>query len=362
MTVGNQTFILWTIIGSFALMEYFPRSKGKSNMSSLTDNIPFTFDPSLSLRPARLADAEAVAQLTLDICTSDGDPTAAMTTDELRNHWQTPGFDFEKNTWVVENSEGHIVGYEELVNRHAHASLVGDGYVHPDFLGMGVGTTMLRALEGRAREEMTLAESDLRVFIRNGMSAKDTIACEMHEAEGYTAIRFQWTMEINLDNSPAPVVWPAGIQLRRFDLGEHNYALHRAHEEAFGELWGRYPHSYEDWKHRMTAKDDFDPSNWFIAWDGNDIAAYALCSNRMGIGYVGSIGVRKPWRNRGLGLVLLNHSFTQFYEQNVRTIRLSVDAANPTGATRLYERAGMHVAAQYVVYEKELRPVREIAS
>ena len=112
-------------------------------MSPLTDDIHFILDPSLSLRSARWADVEAVAQLTLDICTSDGDPTAAMTPDELRNHWQAPGFDFEKNTWVVTTSEGRIVGYEEFVNRHAHASLMGDGYVHPDFLGMGVCTTML---------------------------------------------------------------------------------------------------------------------------------------------------------------------------------------------------------------------------
>jgi GNAT superfamily N-acetyltransferase len=121
-----------------------------------------------------------VAQLILDVCTVDGDPTAATTPEEIRSQWQAPGFDFEKNTWVVTTSEGRIVGYEEFVNRHAHASLMGDGYVHPDFLGMGVGTTMLRALEQRAREEMTPAESDLRVFIRNGMSAKDITACEMH--------------------------------------------------------------------------------------------------------------------------------------------------------------------------------------
>ena len=41
------------------------------------------------------------------------------------------------------------------------------------------------------------------------------------------------------------------------------------------------------------------------------------------------------------------------------TVRLAVDAANPTGATRLYQRAGMHVAAEYVIYEKVLRPGRE---
>jgi hypothetical protein len=41
------------------------------------------------------------------------------------------------------------------------------------------------------------------------------------------------------------------------------------------------------------------------------------------------------------------------------TIGLSVDAANLTGATRLYERAGMHVSQEYVSYEKELRSGRE---
>jgi mycothiol synthase len=331
-------------------------------MSSLPGNIQFSLDPSLSLRSARWADVESVAQLILDVCTVDGDPTAATTPKEIRSQWQTPGFDLEKNTWVVTTSEGRIVGYEGFVNRHAHTFLMGDGYVHPDFLGMGVGTTMLRALEQRAREEMMLAESDLRVFIRNGMSAKDTTACEMHEAEGYTAIRFQWTMEISLDALPPATVWPEGIELRPFDLQEHNYALHRAHEEAFGDLWGRHPHSYEDWQHRMTDMEDFDPSNWFIAWDGDALAAYSLCSKRMGTGYVGSIGVRKPWRHRGLGLALLNHSFAQFYRQKVSIIRLSVDAANPTGATRLYERAGMHVATEYVIYEKELRPGRELAT
>ena len=35
---------------------------------------------------------------------------------------------------------------------------------------------------------------------------------------------------------------------------------------------------------------------------------------------------------------------------------LGVDASNPTGATRLYKKAGMQVDSEYVTYEKELRP------
>ena len=113
------------------------------------------------------------------------------------------------------------------------------------------------------------------------------------------------------------------------------------------------------WKHRDIESDKFDPSLWFIAWDGNQIAGYALNRDRNGNSWVGTLGVRRPWRKRGLGLALLYHSFGEFYRRGKRTISLGVDAANPTGATRLYQKAGMHVAAEYVTYEKELRPGRE---
>jgi hypothetical protein len=35
-------------------------------------------------------------------------------------------------------------------------------------------------------------------------------------------------------------------------------------------------------------------------------------------------------------------------------VGLGVDAQNPSGATRLYERAGMHVAYEAAAFEKEL--------
>jgi mycothiol synthase len=36
-------------------------------------------------------------------------------------------------------------------------------------------------------------------------------------------------------------------------------------------------------------------------------------------------------------------------------VRPPVDAQSLTGATRLYERAGMHIAQEDITYEKELR-------
>jgi mycothiol synthase len=315
----------------------------------------------LRLRPASWSDLESIAQLILDVCTHDGDSTIAVSVEELRDQWNAPGSTLESDAWVVTSSEGRVVGYEEFGNRYAHASLHGDGYVHPDFMGKGIGTAMLRALEDRAQLEMGKAEPELRVFIRNGMSIGDRVSRAMHEAEGYKPIRFFWRMEITLDAPPPAPTWPEGIELRPF-TGEDSqiYLVYRADEEAFQDHWGHTPRSFDEWMGRTTESSNFDPSLWFIAWDGDQIAGFALCRYRMGAGWVGALGVRRPWRKRGIGLALLHHAFTAFYQRGTPIISLGVDAASQTGATRLYKKAGMHVAAEYVSYEKELRPGCEL--
>lgn len=324
-------------------------SNGKNHLAS-----------SLSIRPAGWADLAPVAQLILDVCTADGDPTAATSEDDLKRYWNSPDFKLETDAWVVETPEGKIVGYQVFYNRYAHASFNGDGYVHPGYHGRGIGTAMLRMLDTRARDEMKLAKPDLRVFIRNGMPTGDSIARQMHETEGYRPIRFSWHMEIRLEEAPRSPVWPERLELLPFVLEQHDHDVFEAHEEAFSDHWGHIPETFEHWQYRMTNRGDLDPSLWFIAWDGDQVAGYSLCCYRMGIGWVGTLGVRRPWRKRGLGEALLLHSFGEFYRRGMNTIGLGVDAQNPTGATRLYQKAGMHVAAEYVIYEKEIRAGRKI--
>jgi ribosomal protein S18 acetylase RimI-like enzyme len=191
------------------------------------------------------------------------------------------------------------------------------------------------------------------------MDSGDIVAREMHETEGYQPVRYTWRMEIELDEPPPESVWPEGIELCSFDLEGHDYLVYRAHQDAFRDHWGFAPRSYEFWQHHMVEDEAFDPSLWHIAWDGDQIAGYALCRIRNGNPWIGTLGVLRPWRKRGLGLALLYHSFGEFYKQGERLIMLGVDSENPNGATRLYQKAGMHVASEYVFYEKELRTGRE---
>ena len=313
-----------------------------------------------TLRPAQWSDLEAVTALIRDVLIADGDALSVVTSAELEREWQTEGFTLETDAWVAATDDGRVVGFEEFNLRHAHAYFIGDGYVHPNFRGLGIGTALLRKVEERARLEMQLAEPDLRVYIRAGTNAADPHVRAMFESEGYTSVRYHWMMEINLTQAPAGKPVPAGIELRPFEKDTQNYLVFQAENEAFQDHWGSVPNLYNNWMLRKLGREGFDPTLWHIAWDGDQIAGFSQTRYRNGIGWVGTLGVRRPWRKRGLGEALLLHSFHEFYKRGMSRIGLGVDASNPTGATRLYQKVGMQVAVEDVIYEKELRPGREL--
>jgi mycothiol synthase len=314
----------------------------------------------LKMRPAQWEDLNRVVQLMYDAWEDDGDTTMAATPEDLMIRWQKPGFDLEHDTFVIETQEGSIVGFDQFDNRYMHAILEGEGYVHPRFKGRAIGTTLLRVVEKRAYEEMSLAEPDVRISFRSPINNRDQAARDLHKREGYMPLRYYWHMEINLNAPPAPANFPEGIELRPFVKDEHARAVLDAQNESFRDHWGNHDISFEEWEPRKFGRKEFDPTLWMIAWDRDEIAGFSQNRYRTGIGWIGTLGVRRPWRKRGLGEALLLHSFAEFYRRGTTTIGLGVDAQNPTGATRLYQKVGMHAASEFVIYEKELRAGRDI--
>lgn len=67
------------------------------------------------------------------------------------------------------------------------------------------------------------------------------------------------------------------------------------------------------------------------------------------------LGVRRPWRARGIGRALLVTAFVAVHARGGEAVELGVDAANPTGATRLYEDVGMREHQSFEVWGKSLR-------
>jgi len=78
--------------------------------------------------------------------------------------------------------------------------------------------------------------------------------------------------------------------------------------------------------------------------------------------YVTSLGVRRPYRRQGVALGLLQHTFGEFYRRGTKRVSLDVDASSLTGATRLYEKAGMHLQRQTLAYDKVLREGEDLTT
>lgn len=229
-----------------------------------------------------------------------------------------------------------------------------EGYVHPGHAGRGIGTTLVRRSEARAREHVPLAPHGAQVVIQNWINADNPAASSLLEREGYHPARYFFRMETGLDDALPEPDWPTGITVRTCEDDASRKAMYETMEEAMRDHWGHIPRSYEEWMERKGGS-TFDPSLWFLAMDGTEPAAGAVCSASEGLGWIDNLGVRAPWRQQGLGMALLRHAAQAFRQRGIGRMALGVDADSPTGATRLYERAGMHVAQRHGTYRKILR-------
>jgi GNAT superfamily N-acetyltransferase len=304
------------------------------------------------LRSPALSDAQGVADLIAARDIADYGSTDSNVA-EVQNYWEAPRFDLAQDARVIVAPDGLIVGYEEIYPR-SDERLEYDGYVHPRETGRGFGTLLLRWAETRARERVNELPGTGQVILRGNTASVDQNAIAILTAEGFALIRQFWRMEIEMTSPPDRPVWPAGITYRTLDVERDARVAYAVVEEAFADHWGHLPRSFEDWEQAVLQKDGFDPTLTFMAFDGNEVAGIVVNRYR-DIAWVGQLAVRRAWRKRGLGLALLLHSFNEFYQRGDRAVGLGVDAQSLTGATRLYEKAGMHVARQYDTYEKVLR-------
>ena len=281
-----------------------------------------------------------------------------MSLDELIDDWHE--LDLATKAVVVVAPDGRIAGYADVISR-SYVTVSVYGYVHPDHRERGIGAYLVAWGERWTRNHIPQAPDNARVVVQHYVNAANEGARKLLEFVGYEPVRGVYVMETELGKAPPPPAWPAGISVDAFVPGRAEWAVHEAVEDAFRDLWGRPRNTFESFV-RETDKPSFDPSLWFLARDGEEVCGVALCKVLGDEGWVDVVGVRRPWRNRGLGLALLRHAFAEYHRRGVRKVGLSVDAESVTGAPRLYGRAGMSVKSSYVIYVKELRSGVDLAA
>jgi mycothiol synthase len=297
--------------------------------------------PEATVRPPTLADVAAVTALLNRVADADG----ARWVDEeaIRNWFTNPSLPIAEDAVVAER-QGQLVGYADVYRGgEAKEKVWGDLRLPPEERGTPLLPALVDWMEeraGAARFRLAFPDGDHEV------------RAEL-ERRGYRPVRYSFEMELELADEPPAPEWPAGIAVRTMHEGEE-HRIWEADTEAFRDHWDFTPQPFEEWRHWMV-DDGFDPTLWFVAEEDGEIAGVCLCRTREGrpeVGWVESLGVRRPWRRRGLGLALLRHSFRELRARGRERVGLGVDGENTSGAVRLYERAGMHVARRYDTFEK----------
>lgn len=296
----------------------------------------------------------------------------SFSVERIISDWATPKFDLETDSLVVLSPDGKIVAYMDVFDINEPAVRVYCWIaVHPNYEGTGIGDALLVWAEERANQALLRAPQEARVVLDAHVRHLHEYMKDLFGSHHFEPIRYSLRMERSLDAEIDAPVWPDAIRVRPFRPGEDDRGVVRAVQESFQDHFGYIVRPFEEelelLRHEINDLPIFDQRVWFLAIDGEEIAGIALCFPRAwddpDLGWVGTLGVRRPWRRQGLGEALLRHAFLEFQKLGKQRAGLAVDSQNLTGATRLYEKVGLRSlpSRQYDLYEKELRTGKELS-
>lgn len=300
----------------------------------------------VTLRPPRFGEAAAVAALANRISVQlRGEPDSAA--DDFERFWRSPRVDLDLDALVAEAADGTFTGYGDLFAEGERTD-----QIWIDLRGEPAGE-LLTELERRARARAGGEPAFVRVHVpAEAESTKRLLA-----GRGYRIVRYSARMVADLGaDVPAPRL-PDGIRFASFARDLDEQRVFEAQEETFSDMWEFQPQPIEEWREWMYGE-RHDPALWLLAEsEGGELAGICLGRTHDSVdeemGWISVLGVRRPWRRRGLAMALLLHAFGEYRARGRLRVGLGVDADSETGAVELYARAGMRVERRHETWEKQ---------
>ena len=314
-------------------------------------------------RPATLADLPALADLDASH-TRRATGRAQRTEGEIAIEWRAPTFDPARDSQIAQTSSGAVVGWAEVYDSAPHVRLASRLRLDPDKAEENVAAALVSWCIERAQRSVKQAPDSARVCLTQSAYAADRTALGRLERAGFSYARSFLRMRAEFEEAPQAPTWPNGVSIRSFIRGQDDVPAVEAMREAFRDHWGYVDcplaEDVEEWRQWIYEDEEFDTDLWFLAEVDQEIVGFCQCYPFSGedrtTGLIDELGVRRDWRRRGLATALLRHAFRAFWARGNRAVELGVDSDSLTGATRVYERAGMTNIWENRMYELELRP------
>jgi ribosomal protein S18 acetylase RimI-like enzyme len=112
--------------------------------------------------------------------------------------------------------------------------------------------------------------------------------------------------------------------------------------------------AYDVWEAATLKAPSSDLSLVFLAERGGEPVGALTTAIDVEEPWVAELGVLEAHRGTGIGRALLRRAFAELAARGWTIVKLNVDGENRSGATRLYERAGMTRGRSWHFYEKRI--------
>jgi mycothiol synthase len=271
--------------------------------------------------------------------------------DEILEDWASPFLDLERDSLVAETPDGSLAAYGIVLAFDPTVQFVAVGRVHPAHVARGLGSAILAEQERRAVDRL---EAGISSPFRTSIPSTDEPAIRLLTVCGYRHVRSSWLMQRPLPADDLDRRNPAGVHFRSGTTADEPL-VHSVLEGAFRQHFGYEPVPFDDWRRGIHGAPGYDPALSVLAFVDQELAGVSVnFAADDGAGWVGDLGVLPRFRRRSIAAALLDRSFAALAASGHHEVRLGVDTENESGATHLYEAAGMRVRRTFDTYEKAL--------
>lgn len=304
----------------------------------------------LSWHPFERDELPAIARFYTACETFDHNPERTSLS-QLQEFWDSPRSVPSQDTLVAYDAHGAVIatawaGCNRAVTEQRGVYL--GGAVLPSRRGEGIGRRVLEweIAHGRQWDAQSREPGYGPLTMRLYAPVEQADVRDLAERHGLPVERYFFEMARPLDGA-VDVRVPAGIRLVDWDPAR-SAEVHDVINTAFRDHWGHADSTDQMWQEQVASA-TFRPHWSVLAIDESTGAVIGAALNAAyeqdwtdthREGYTDELGVLRSHRGRGVASALLLESMRRFAADGMDEATLGVDAANPTGALRLYESLG----------------------
>lgn len=298
----------------------------------------------LSLEVATLEDAREFAEvmsLADQFFTPGAEPVGPLEAEEMLSGY----IDSVEARKIIDRASGRAQAFITVHPDNSRKRIYCDSWQRP---GANLEETSLEISLEIARG--ISSEFDLWI----GTNSKDLGYIQALHNRGFNSLRTYHGLKAEITSHSYPHL-EVGLEMRLISEDEKKIWW-ATHQDSFSKHFGFLPRPFQEWKAMIDKAVGVDLNARWILYLKGQAVGFIECSDikkDIEAGFVDGIGVIQSQQGNGYGELMLRWAFAYYSSIGRKSIELSVDTGNESGALRLYEKLGFKAKSSWQHFENK---------